>query len=181
MIKETILSSCRTYRYVLYRHNSLSASNKIMIFVMINPSTADENQNDHTIRKCLKIAHHHDCEHVYVVNLIPYRSKNVEDVDNFVSKLSIEALHTINNVNWNYIDEILQSNDKKPIIICGWGKYDKVRTTLSQATEFYDKYKSFKLKCLKINKDQSPIHPLFVNSQSILLDFNPTNLIKIEV
>lgn len=144
---------------------------------MINPSTADENFNDATIKKCLKIAEHHDCEHVYVVNLIPYRSKDVNEVENFINSLSPNDLNKMNQDNWNYINQILDKN-KNSIIICGWGKYDKVNGTYQQACQFYKKYSSYNLKCLKINKDESPIHPLFIKSTTLLLDFNPKNLIQ---
>ncbi len=174
-INQTILSDCRSYRYILYRKNQLSSSNKSIVFVMINPSTADENINDATIKKCIKIAQHHDCEHIYVVNLIPYRSKDVSEVEKFIKSSSPESLIKMNQNNWNYISNILNQN-KDSIIICGWGKYDKVNGTYNQAYQFYQQYKNFNLKCLKINKDESPIHPLFVKSTSILLDFNPQNL-----
>lgn len=174
-INQTILSNCRSYRYILYRKNPLSSSNKSIVFVMINPSTADENINDATIKKCLKIAEHHDCEHIYVVNLIPYRSKDVNEVEEFINSLSNESLTKMNQDNWNYINGILEQN-KDSIIICGWGKYDKVNGTYHQAYQFYQKYKNFNLKCLKVNKDESPKHPLFVKSTSVLINFNPDNL-----
>lgn len=47
-------SPCRTYRYLLTRGAPHAAH--VVTFCMLNPSTADADQNDPTIAKCIKFA-----------------------------------------------------------------------------------------------------------------------------
>jgi hypothetical protein len=47
-----ILSSCRSYRYCLWRQVDAEIERRCA-FIMLNPSTADERENDPTIRKCV--------------------------------------------------------------------------------------------------------------------------------
>jgi hypothetical protein len=48
-------SECMAYRYVL-RRSWRSYSNRRLVFIMLNPSTATEEQNDPTVARCQKRA-----------------------------------------------------------------------------------------------------------------------------
>ncbi len=52
-VKSATISDCGTYRYHLAREWS---TGKPILFVMLNPSTADAGEDDPTIRKCLGFA-----------------------------------------------------------------------------------------------------------------------------
>lgn len=69
-----ILSDCGRYRYRLHRR--VTASDRIALFIMLNPSTADAEQDDPTIRRCMGFARAMDCGVLVVVNLFAYRSKS---------------------------------------------------------------------------------------------------------
>ena len=176
-IKQTIISNCQKFRYTLYRKIESVSNENCLIFCMINPSTASVTENDATIRKCIKIAENQNCGHLYVVNLIPYRSPDVKEVETYLKNLNPLQIEKIIIENFNYIDQVL-SSFQNSVIICGWGKYDKIEQSENLAKTFYKQYHSYNLKALKINKDQSPIHPLFVNISTQLIDFNPDNLKK---
>ena len=47
-------SSCGKYRYTLGR--VWDADKPLLLFVMLNPSTADSYKNDPTVRRCIKWA-----------------------------------------------------------------------------------------------------------------------------
>ena len=93
MRTNAILSEDRKYRYVLLREWD-SQLPKIM-FIGLNPSTADENQDDPTIRRCIAFAKSFDYGGFYMLNLFAYRSTSPsklrevddpigEDNDNFL-------------------------------------------------------------------------------------------------
>ena len=46
----------REHRYLLLRGPDLDATVPLVAYIMLNPSTADADQNDPTIAKCIKFA-----------------------------------------------------------------------------------------------------------------------------
>lgn len=65
-----VFSTCRKYRYRLWRDWD-QADDRTALFVMLNPSTADEDTDDQTIRKCVGFAKHYSCSRIEVVNVFP--------------------------------------------------------------------------------------------------------------
>ena len=55
MERRTVLSACRTYRYVLWRELDADKPG-YALFIGLNPSTADEVVDDPTIRRCKDFA-----------------------------------------------------------------------------------------------------------------------------
>ena len=66
-----VFSDCRTYRYSLYRMWSHEPQ---LGFIMLNPSTADENVEDPTIRRCMASARDLGYGGVHICNLFAFRS-----------------------------------------------------------------------------------------------------------
>jgi hypothetical protein len=64
-------SACRTYRYALWRK---WADGPRVLFVMLNPSTADATQDDPTIRRCIGFAKSWGYGSVAVGNLFALRT-----------------------------------------------------------------------------------------------------------
>jgi len=49
---------------------------RVLIYLMLNPSTADDIKNDPTAESCVRIANYHGYSHILVGNLWSYRSKD---------------------------------------------------------------------------------------------------------
>jgi len=73
-----VISSCGTYRYSL--HRIWDDSRPVAVFVMLNPSTADADRDDPTIRKCVGFARSWKCGGIRVVNLFAYRATKPRDL-----------------------------------------------------------------------------------------------------
>ena len=74
MIRSAYLSPDGRYRYTLRRDwDSLFPR---MLWVMLNPSTADDKQDDPTLRRCIAFAEHWGYGGISVVNLFALRSTN---------------------------------------------------------------------------------------------------------
>lgn len=71
-----VVSECGRYRYTLRRQwrGHPCRPEKIAVFVMLNPSTADAAKDDPTIRRCVSFARDWGCEEVEVVNLFAWRA-----------------------------------------------------------------------------------------------------------
>ena len=151
------------YRYSLWR--IWEPARELMNFCMLNPSTADENDNDPTIVRCCHRAKTMGYGGLIVTNIFAYRStdpkelKKVEDPEGM----------------WNpsRIIEVAQMCD---VTICGWGKHgtingqgDKVLRQLL----FWNGQN--KIRTLKLNKDGSPAHPLYIgyDVKPIPIDIQP--------
>lgn len=143
--KDAMLSYDKKHRYHLFRFWDLTKPS--IVFIMLNPSTADEEKDDPTIRKCVQYAKNWGYGLLFVVNLFSYRT-----TDPSVLK---KADKTKNEYTDMYISQIA-NNAKK--VICAWGSSLKVEDRVAEVKNqiLCDLY------ALKINKDGNPTHPLFL-------------------
>jgi hypothetical protein len=73
------LSLDEKYRYSLERRWG-APGDDLALFIMLNPSTADANIDDPTIRKCMGFARRWHLNGIRVVNLYAYRATNPRDL-----------------------------------------------------------------------------------------------------
>lgn len=69
-----ILSPDRVYRYHLWR--AWDDCRPVMAFIMMNPSTADETEDDATIKRCIGFARREGCGGISVRNVFALRATN---------------------------------------------------------------------------------------------------------
>ncbi|WP_434089542.1 DUF1643 domain-containing protein [Neopusillimonas aromaticivorans] len=72
-------SPCRTYRYSLWRRWGDESLGYVM-FIGLNPSTADEVDDDPTIRRCIGYARDWGYGGLVMTNLFAYRATNPADM-----------------------------------------------------------------------------------------------------
>lgn len=160
--KDVKLSDCKNYRYFLCRQ--WNNNNKIMTYIMLNPSTADGVKDDQTIRKCVKLAMREDCGSIYVTNLFALRS----------SKPDVLYTHNdpIGPDNNYWIDNIAK---KSEIIVAAWGNHGSYLNRNVEVIESLKLSGITNLYCLGLNKTGAPKHPLAhdinMNTKFIKYDF----------
>lgn len=148
-----VISDCTKYRYWLERDRGVNP----LVFVMLNPSTADAELDDPTIRRCRRFAADNGYTGIVVVNLYAYRATKPKDL--FLANDPIGLL------NDQYIAEAAKSSD----VCCAWGANgDPVR-----AAEVINIIRAAGCtpKCLGTTKDGSPRHPLYVKADQQLINF----------
>lgn len=152
------ISENEIYRYFLKR--KWLDNDKVMTYIMLNPSKADALKDDPTIRKCVKLAMREECGSIYVVNLFALRSSKPAEL--YVNN---DPVGPENNF---WINKIVKQSQ---IIVAAWGNHGHF---LNRDIEVLNILKSLGLKlyCLGLNKNGSPKHPL---ARSISID---TKLIK---
>lgn len=144
---EAVYSDCETYRYALTR---LWGPGRRLAFVMLNPSTATEMQNDPTVERCERRARALGYGGFRVVNLFAYRATDPAQLRKVVDPVGPDNDATLTKAaTW------------ADTIICGWGMHGglyergaKIRTRLRASGK--------DLHHLGLTKDGQPRHPLYV-------------------
>jgi len=150
------ISECGQYRYMLRRvwDNDLPRC----AWIMLNPSTADASVDDPTIRKCIGFAQRWGFGSIVVANLFAFRS-----TDSGVLRDKIEHVGDEND-RW-----ILNATSLATRIVCAWGSHPAARFRGAVVRQRLSE--SCKIHALKLSKDGSPWHPLYVPYSTEPLDW----------
>jgi hypothetical protein len=141
-------SDCKKYRYSLWR--SWDETKPTAVFLMLNPSTADELTNDNTVERCQRRANSLGYGSLKVVNLFAFRSTDPQQL-----YLQADPIGPEND------EAILKATTNAGIVICGWGTHGSFRNRGAQVVELLRR-NGIKPYYLVLNKDGSPGHPLYV-------------------
>ncbi|MCL6576102.1 DUF1643 domain-containing protein [Kyrpidia sp.] len=76
------------YRYSLTRE--WDASKPRVVFIMLNPSTADDDQDDNSVKRCIGFAKKWGFGSLEVVNLFAYRTPNPEKLSQVEDPVGME-------------------------------------------------------------------------------------------
>lgn len=150
-----IFSEDRKYRYALFRE--WDAQRGFVTFVLLNPSTADEQKDDATIRRCINFAKSWGYGGIIVLNLFAYRA-----TDPKIMKKQDDPIGSENNI---LIMRFAQS-EQSCLTVAAWGndgaylgRSDYVKSMLSN------------LHYLKLTKSSEPAHPLYLKSDVFPVPF----------
>jgi len=111
MIRRATLSDCKKYRYSLLRKWDEGAT---LLFIMLNPSTADAEKDDPTVRKCITLAKKYGFGSLYIGNLYGFRATNPRDV------LKLGLRDAEGPRNESMLRAMIQKSSK---IIVAWGNH----------------------------------------------------------
>lgn len=148
-----MFSDSRNYRYALWR--IWDESKPLVMFIGLNPSTANETKADATITKVVKISKYNGYGGFYMMNCFPYVSTDPNDL--------YDCTHTIHNENM--LKEIAA---KCKDVVFAWGNFEVVR----KLGVDYILFRIFpNAKALYINKNGSPKHPLYCKDETKFINF----------
>lgn len=144
MEKTAIISQDEKYRYQLSR--TWDETKPRILFIMLNPSTADANIDDPTIRRVISFAKSWGYGGVYVGNLFAFRSTDPKGLK--------QIADPVGENNIQHIQSLVGLVDK---VIYAWGNNQKEPKWLSDlvATPY----------CIDISKKKVPKHPLYLKSE----------------
>jgi hypothetical protein len=152
--KTAVISDCKKYRYLLRR--SWDHIKPRFLIVMLNPSTADDEKDDATIRSCTRLCSALGAGSYEVVNLFAFRATNPKEL----YMEYVEDLDIIGPKNDISIEAALMRCDL-PLI--GWGAHALAEERGKTVTSMIRHYRPAVF-CLGANKDKSPKHPLYIKS-----------------
>jgi hypothetical protein len=120
------------------------------LFIGLNPSTADGEVDDPTIRRMVGFAKDWGMGSIVVVNLFSYRATDPEKLRSAFNPCGEQNNRTI-----------LKEAFKASKIICCWGGHKYAKRRAKQVLRFLSSYTAL---CLGVTKDGSPRHPLYIRS-----------------
>ena len=153
--KWAAFSPCGLYRYKLGR--GWNAALPTMNVIGINPSTADHEEDDATIRRCVQFAKDHGCGELRMLNLFAWRDKDVR-------ALSLAADPVGPENNQSLLDgtngglTVWASGPPRKVPPRLRARFASVEVLLRQANR--------KLHALAFTADGYPSHPLFLPATS---------------
>lgn len=130
-----------------------------VLWIMLNPSTADANLDDPTIRRCIGFSRGWGYGGIVVCNLFALRSTDPAVLNSHPSPIGSD------NDRW-----ILTSLMGGPVI-AGWGKLHKKLVYRSPIVVRMLIERNYAVYCLGTNKDGSPKHPLYLAENTAIRVF----------
>jgi len=152
--KNATFSDCRKYRYALSR--TWNGKKKTILFIGLNPSTADEKIDDPTIRRCINYAQNWGYGSLLMVNLFAYRATLPSELKNVKNPIGNDNdLH------------ILELSKKADLTVAAWGNEGFLLNRDKVVKKILPN-----LMCLKINKSGQPAHPLYQKKDLKLIKYS---------
>lgn len=152
------ISDCGKYRYLLRR--SWDASKPGVLFVMLNPSTADAKVDDATIRSCIRLSKDMGYGSFEVVNLMAWRATDPKD-------LPTKPSEAMGGENPRTIEAAVCRN---AAVICAWGAHPYA-SRFSGAVLDIIELNERRPMCFGKTKAGAPKHPLYIKSGTPLVPF----------
>ena len=136
---------------------------KSCLFIMLNPSTADADKDDPTIRRCVAFAKRFGFDRLEVVNLFAFRATDPREV------LRMTAAGDPVGVRNQEVIERAASD--AGLIICAWGTNG---AHLQQAETVLGWLSDSETFALGLSKEGHPRHPLYLKADAPLLPMDGT-------
>jgi hypothetical protein len=150
--KGAVLSACGTYRYRLWRRWDPYKAR--LAWIMLNPSTADAEHDDPTIRRCIGFAKAWGYGGITVLNVWAFRSTDPDKLPGNDD----ERRGPENDAH--LVDVILGS----PGVICAWGAHKGATEAFRRFVQRNPVIDLTALSCLGTTALGHPKHPLYVPS-----------------
>jgi hypothetical protein len=151
--KGAIFSDDRKYRYALWR--SWSSIRQPLLFVGLNPSTANEITDDATITRNTARSSQNGFGGLLMANLYAYVSTNPADL--------LKDGQGIGQENDDYLNQMIKMAGR---VVCCWGSFREAQKradiVLKMIPEPY---------CLGVNADGQPKHPLYISYHTPMVKY----------
>lgn len=154
MYKDAKISHDGKYRYSLVRE--WDKERPKVLFIGLNPSTADEKLDDPTIRRCINFAKRWGYGGILVGNLFAIRSTEPglirKDPDPVGPKNDASLLEMVKDAK---------------LVVGAWGNHGAYLDRSAYVRRLIPD-----MKCLARNKTGEPTHPLYISDDQELIDLN---------
>jgi hypothetical protein len=162
VISTAAYSECRQYRYLLRRRWAPDQPDRSLMFIMLNPSTATEDVDDPTVRKCRVYATRWGYNHLIIGNVMGYRAT--------VPALLRDVDDPIGTDNLSHLRSAIQTY--MPTVVCAWGCLPQRLIHCGAMVVDLLRELSVQPRVLRLNAGGEPGHPLYLGLDSELQLWN---------
>ncbi len=148
-----VFSECKKYRYALWR--IWDESKPKIMFIGLNPSTANESDNDPSIRRVIRFANDWGYGGIYMLNLFAIISSD--------PKVILSCSDPIGENDDYLVGYAALSKD----VLFAWGSFPEAQERAKQIISWFPGSV-----CLGLNKNGSPKHPLYIPAKQSQVNFN---------
>lgn len=171
MFTDALISDCGLYRYRLRRKWTVHGGS--LVFITLNPSTADGTDDDPTIRKCVGFARRLGFGGIVVLNLYAYRATDPRDLwDAADAGIDIEGPEN---------DDVIRAHcahRNRDSVVAAWGAHgDRSPRRVAVVRTLAPRLSS-----LGVTKSGAPRHPLMLpySATEDVAPWPPTRLTQAE-
>lgn len=150
------ISECGKFRWWLQRRWGYGPT---VCFVMLNPSIADAEQDDNTIRRCIAYAQAWGFAALDVRNLYPFRATKPKDL-----RAAMKVLDVTGGARGAHELRAAMSGG---LVIAAWGAH----ATNAAGRRFTELTWPKPLWCLGLTRDGKPLHPLMQRADLLPMPF----------
>lgn len=154
----------KTYRYRLWRE--WGDGRKRVLWLMLNPSTADASKNDPTITRCIEFSKRWGFESLEVCNLFAFRATDPSGL-----------LIATDPIGPGNADALVVAAGLCRRIVCAWGAHGSLHGRDAEVRERLKLLTSFAnppdVVCLGLTQDGHPKHPLARGKAFVPYTFTP--------
>lgn len=158
--KTADISVCGIYRYRLTR--TWEETLPVLFWIMLNPSTADADVDDPTVRRCVGFARSFGCGGIDVRNLFAYRATDPSQL--------LLVKDPVGPDNDPHHIMALATRCKSGPVVAAWGTKGSLLDRAERVLYLLKNW-GVALHCLGKTKDGHPKHPLYLSAESTLLEF----------
>lgn len=159
--KSARLSLCGRYRYELTRAWSRGLSRRLVV-IGLNPSTADANDDDPTIRRCIGFAQREGCGGLVMLNLFAFRATNPAEL--------AQAQDPIGPDNDDALKSAFWAHTLDAVWLAAWGAHGQA---IDRAREVFSWHDAPAFYCLGRTLGGFPRHPLYVPGTQRIERYEP--------
>lgn len=149
---DAVVSDCGTYRYTLNREWARGIGGSVL-WVMLNPSTADANKDDATIRKCIGFTQEWGLAGFTVVNLFALRSTDPRGLR--------KAKDPVGPLNRQILGDHIRGRHDRVVVAWGDGIKHAPRELAEEMVSLVDVLTADAM-CLGFTRSGQPRHPLML-------------------
>ncbi len=159
MRKDALISGDGKYRYWLSRLWNIKLP--LTVFIGLNPSTADAEKDDPTIRRCISFAKSWGSGGIIMLNLFAFRATDPKELLKIGNPVGPFNFETLALENW-------YKHWKLGDYVCCWGSNKMAKDISKQVLKLIKTPM-----CLGITKDGYPRHPLYLKKDLKPIRYKP--------
>jgi hypothetical protein len=160
-VNTCVFSPCRSYRYTLKHRWDELMPERVVMWIGLNPSTADESALDPTLRRVKAFSAAWGFNAFVMTNLFAFRATDPKDM--------MRAVDPIGPENDRHLIETMRACEGA--VVAAWGNGGRFNVRTGEVVPLLQR-DGARVMCLGLTGEGFPRHPLYVAGGTPLQTFN---------